>query len=199
MLVPNHLEIDAGNGHNNKAGLQRDRLMLRLLLLRHAKAERSRPGERDQDRPLAERGRRDAPAIGVYLASHDLVPDAAVVSPAARTRETWDLLAKAIGHPPQPTWDGRLYDASADGILAAIRDTGPATGTLLVIGHNPGLHDIANRLVGSGERDARMRLAEGLPTCGLAAIEFAAKSWSRIGPQTGRLTRFVTPKSLTVA
>ena len=74
--------------------------MLRLLLLRHAKAERGQPGGRDHERALAQRGRDDAPRLGAYLVRHKLVPDLALVSTAARTRETWALATAAFAEPP---------------------------------------------------------------------------------------------------
>ena len=173
--------------------------MRRLLLLRHAKAERSQPGQRDRDRRLADRGRRDAPVIGGYLRTQNLIPDAVAVSPATRTRETWDLIAKAFQDLPDPAWDERLYDATPDDILAVIQDTPPKAGTLLVIGHNPGLYELAVWLIASGHADAQDRLTEALPTAGLAAIEFTADAWTKLRPQSGRLERFVTPRSLAAA
>src|SRR3954468_24768365 len=99
--------------------------MRRLLLLRHAKAERSQPGGRDHDRVLAERGRADAKKLGLYLARHGFVPDRAVVSTAVRTCETWALLAAAFVKAPPVSFEERIYEASPQAILAAIKDTGP--------------------------------------------------------------------------
>src|SRR3954471_5950767 len=101
--------------------------MRRLLLLRHAKAERLQPGGRDHDRALAERGRADARKLGAFLARHAFVPDRAVVSTAARTRETWQLLATAFEKAPPVTFDDRIYAGSPQVILQAIKDTGPET------------------------------------------------------------------------
>src|SRR3954471_3412609 len=111
--------------------------MRRLLLLRHAKAERLQTGGRDQDRVLAQRGRADAKTLGAYLARHAFVPDRAVVSTSARTRETWTLVAAAMGKSPPASFDERIYDATPDAILGTIRETGADAGTLLVVGHNP--------------------------------------------------------------
>lgn len=169
---------------------------MRLMLLRHAKAERSQPGERDHARRLADRGRRDAPRIGAYMARHGLEPDAAVVSPAARTRETWELIAKALDDAPDAAFDDRLYDATPDDILDVIKDTGAKREALLVVGHNPGLHELATWLVATGDRDTRDRLGEGLPTSGLAVIDFKSNSWTKLRPHSGRLERFVTPRLL---
>lgn len=196
MLAAVSLEIDAGNRHNKRQECKRIMDMPRLLLLRHAKAERSLAGQRDRDRPLADRGRRDAPVIGSYLADHDLAPDAAVVSPSARTRETWQLIAKCLDPAPDAEFEDRLYDASPDDILEAIKDSGLKANTLLVVGHNPGLHELANGLIGSGDRIARARLHEALPTSGLVVIDFKGKAWMQLQPHSGRLERFVTPRFL---
>lgn len=173
--------------------------MRRLLLLRHAKAERSQPGGRDHDRVLAERGRGDAKKLGLYLARHAFVPDRAVVSTAVRTRETWTLLATAFAKAPPASFEERIYDATPQAILEVIRDTGVRVGTLLVIGHNPSLQELAAMLIASGDIDARKRLGEGFPTSALAAISFAAEDWSGIHPRGGRLEHFVTPRWLATA
>ena len=173
--------------------------MRRLLLLRHAKAERLQPGGRDHDRVLAERGRADAKKLGLYLARHAFVPDRAAVSTAARTRETWALLATAFAKAPPARFDERIYDATPQAILEMIKDTGVDTGTLLVIGHNPSLQELAAMLIASGDIDARERLGEDFPTSALAAISFAAEDWLGVHPRGGRLEHFVTPKWLATA
>lgn len=166
--------------------------MRRLLLLRHAKAERSQPGGRDHDRILAKRGRGDAAAVGAYLVRHKLVPDRALVSTSARTRETWALVAEAFTKPPKTEFDGRIYEASPEAILNSIRETGTAAKTLLVVGHNPGMQQLAAMLIASGDVDARQRLLEDYPTSALALISFAGESWDKLKPMGGRLEHFVT-------
>jgi len=173
--------------------------MRRLLLLRHSKAERSVPGGRDRDRTLAERGRDDAPRIGAYLQHHALVPDGIVASPTARTRQTWELIAQAIGPGPAARFDERLYNADPETILAVIKETEPEIRTLLVVGHNPGIQEVAELLIASGDLEARQRLKEGFPTTGLAIIDFALSDWGMLHPRSGRLERFVTPRSLVSA
>jgi phosphohistidine phosphatase len=173
--------------------------MRRLLLLRHAKAERSQPGGRDLERVLTDRGRADARKLGAYVVRHRLAPDLAVVSTAARTRETWRLLSAAFDRPPQARFDERLYNAAPEAILRAIKETAPKIATLLLIGHNPGLHEAAVMLVAAGDVEARQRLGEHFPTAALAVIEFAPADWSRLHVQGGRLEHFVAPRSLTAA
>ena len=173
--------------------------MRRLLLFRHAKAERSEPGMEDRARKLVERGRKDAGRIGAYLSSHTLIPDQVVTSPSARTQETWKFAAAAFRTPPKATPVDRLYDATAHTILGIVKESAPATHTLLIVGHNPGLHELAAMLVAAGDIEARERLREKLPTAGLAIIDFALDDWGKLHPQCGRLERFVTPKSLAAA
>jgi phosphohistidine phosphatase len=170
--------------------------MRRLLLLRHAKAERSIPGGSDHERALTERGRSDARKLGAYLARHALTPDLAVVSSAARTRQTWDMVAAALSVAPPVQFDRSIYDATPEAILQAIKDVGPAAPTLLVIGHNPSLQELAAMLVASGDVETREQLSEGFPTSALAVIGFAFDDWSRLHPNGGRLEHFVAPHSL---
>ena len=170
--------------------------MRRLLLLRHAKAERAQGGGRDELRALAERGRADAHKIGAYLKRHRLVPDSALVSTATRTRETWALAASAFDKAPPVTFEGRIYEASPQSILKAIRETGPDVTTLLVIGHNPGLQELAVLLAAAGDIEARQRLKEDFPTSALAVIALPAGDWRALHPHAGRLDHFVTPRSL---
>ena len=169
--------------------------MRRLLLLRHSKTERPEPGQRDRDRKLMERGRSDAPLIGTYMARHRLTPDLVLVSPAKRTLETWELVEGALNKTPQVAREERIYNARTRTLADLIRETEDA-GSLLMIGHNPGLHDLANELIGSGEVEARESLNEKLPTSGLVVIDFAFDDWSELHDSSGRLERFITPRSL---
>jgi phosphohistidine phosphatase len=173
--------------------------MRRLLLLRHAKAERSRPGERDHDRRLADRGRNDAPKVGAYMARHGYAPDHVIVSTATRTRETWDLVSAAMPGKPATVFERRVYEATPQALLQVIQETGPKIHTLLMVGHNPGLQELAALLVATGDIETRQRLKEAFPTSGLVAIEFAFDRWDKVHPQAGRLEHFVTPRSLAAA
>ena len=172
---------------------------MRLMLLRHAKSEKAAPGMGDRERVLNARGRKDAAKLGAYLVHHGLVPDRVVVSSARRTRETWERLALAFSMPPAVAYDDRLYNAGPENILDVVKETDRAARALMVIGHNPGLHEIARLLIAAGDVEARERLSEGLPTTGLAVIDFAGADWRRLHPQGGRLERFVTPRSLRAA
>ena len=170
--------------------------MIRLVLLRHAKSDRPAPFARDHERPLAERGREAMPAIRHYMKRHRLIPERALVSTAKRTRETWELLAPALGEVRDILFEDRLYDAEPDRLLDVIRETPDDVRTLLVIGHNPGLQELAIDLIGAGDVDMRQRLHEKLPTAGLLVIDFPAAHWSKLHAGAGRLKSFITPRSL---
>jgi phosphohistidine phosphatase len=170
--------------------------MRRLLLFRHSKAERPELGTEDRARPLMERGRRDAARIGAFMAAHALKPDRVLVSPAVRTQETWKHLSTALKPAPAATLNEKLYDATPHAILAAIKDVPASAHTLMVVGHNPGLQELALMLIASGDIDARERLHEKLPTSGLVIVDFAFDDWTKLHPQSGRLERFVSPRTL---
>ena len=150
---------------------------------------------RGQRRPIAA----DAPVIGAYMARHALIPDLVLVSTAERTRQTWERVATALTTPPRVAYEERLYNAGAEAIIALVKGTAAMVRTLLVVGHNPGLHEAARRLIASGDVETRERLNEGLPTSGLAVIDFAGKDWRKLHPRGGRLERFVSPRSLAEA
>ena len=170
--------------------------MRRLILFRHAKAERAEPGQEDRARGLIERGRKDAARIGAYMAGHALLPDRAVISPAARAQETWKYAAAAFKLAPAAMSAEPLYDATTHAIFGLIKEVPAAAHTLLVLAHNPGLHEVALMLIASGDVETRERLREGLPTAGLIIIDFAFDDWNKLHPQSGRLERFVSPKWL---
>jgi phosphohistidine phosphatase len=169
--------------------------MRRLLLLRHSKTERPEPGQRDRDRKLMPSGRADAPLIGAYMARHRLIPDLVLVSPAQRTLETWELVEAAFSKKPRTIKEDRIYNATTDTLADLVRETDDAT-ALLVVGHNPSLHDLATTLIGAGDVEARESLGEKLPTSGLVVIDFPFDDWSKLHEQAGRLERFVTPRSI---
>jgi phosphohistidine phosphatase len=170
--------------------------MRRLMLLRHAKSDWSVSGQTDHERGLVLRGETAAPLMGRYMASQALVPDQAIVSTAVRARETWRLVAEAFPQKPPSTYEESIYEAEPEAILAAIAKAPSSARTLLVVGHNPGFHETAMLLVGSGDKRLRTKLAAKFPTAALAVIDFDVKSWSAIQPGSGRLERFVTPRAI---
>jgi phosphohistidine phosphatase len=174
--------------------------MRRLMLLRHAKTEQAEPGERDRDRDrkLMKRGRADAPAIGAYMAHHGMIPDLALVSPAIRAQETWTLVAAAFAKAPRITTDDRIYNATFEKLITVIGGVRKAR-SIVVVGHNPSLHDLALQLIASGDAKARERINEKLPTSGLVVIDLPIDEWSLLRAHAGRLERFVSPRLIAAA
>ncbi len=173
--------------------------MRHILLLRHAKSDWSDSEQADHDRPLNRRGEEAAPKIGAYLARHRLTPDQVLCSTAKRARDTWTLVAGELSSPPPVAYDERLYEAKPEGILRVLRNIDPDIRSILVVGHNPGLQDLATWLIASGDLEHRERLREKLPTAGLVVIDFAVAGWSKLHAHSGRLERFVVPRMLAAA
>jgi phosphohistidine phosphatase len=174
--------------------------MRRLMLLRHAKTENDAPSGRDQDRRLDKRGQSDAAEIGGWIGRHPPFPDSVLVSPAVRAHQTWDIVREAmkdLGREPQVKLLPELYGADPSQLLQAIRAasaTDPRR--LMVVGHNPGMHELALALAGSGDDTGRKALTDNLPTSGLAVFDFAVDSWEDVAFRRGRLVQFVSPKLL---
>jgi phosphohistidine phosphatase len=176
-----------------------------LVLFRHAKS--AWPDVADHQRPLARRGQRDAPVMGRWLRAQGLVPDRVLCSTARRARQTWQLAQAGLGAAPPVAFEPGLYDGAAPDLLALIRRAPPAVGTLLVLGHNPAIEDLALMLAatapGAGGRrglDAAMpgaleRMQAKFPTAAIAVLELA-KTWPALTQGQARLTAFVTPRDL---
>lgn len=169
--------------------------MRRLLLLRHAKSDWP-DGVADQERPLAQRGRVAAPRMGAHMAQLGLTADRVLVSPARRTRETWELVCGQM--PPVATVasEPRIYDASAARLLAVVREQPRQIHTLMLVGHNPGMEDLAATLIASGAALDLEKLKEKFPTGALAVIDLPVDDWSAAAPCSGRLDRFILPREL---
>lgn len=165
----------------------------RLLLLRHAKSAWPEDVP-DHARPLAERGEKAAPDMGNHMAREHLVPDLAIVSDARRTQETWDLVKSRLPGTVASRVTPALYDASATQMLEVLRETEAEADTVLIIGHNPGLQELALMLVGEGQLHVAM--AGKFPTGALAVIDFAVGDWSSVEPGSGILADFLTPRML---
>ncbi len=169
--------------------------MRRLLLLRHAKAA-PYSGGGDSERPLTERGRRDAAMMGRYIAAQVLAPDTAVASSARRTRETLDCVCEQFAVTPTIYIEPALYLAEPETLLTHLRRTPAKTLTLLAIGHNPGIAEMAVALTGGGDLDARDRIVHKYPTCSLSAFEFNFDDWRLARFGGAKLLRFATPRDL---
>lgn len=166
--------------------------MRRLLLLRHAKATPS-TGRQDYDRALIERGRRDAAKIAAFVAEIGLIPDLVVYSSAERTRETAAIVLKAWPRRVEARAEPALYDAARPAIQQIVRALPDTAPSVMLVGHNPGVADLANALVGSGAKSDMLRMAGKFPTAGLAVLEFDVDRWRDAAPGAALLARFVTP------
>ena len=169
--------------------------MRRLLLLRHAKAEAATRGD-DFDRALTDSGRADAARIAAWMVEANLIPDSCLYSGAARTLETHQILARELQRPFAAERQNALYEASRFLIMGLLREQPAEARALLIVGHNPGMADVANLLAGEGPPVMRLRMASKFPTAALAVIAFDRPHWSDLSANAGRLEHFVTPSDL---
>jgi len=163
-----------------------------LYLLRHAKSSWDDPTLRDEDRPLAPRGRRNAKRMGKHLAELGIEPQLVLCSPAVRTRQTLECVRRAFGSATTVEVDERLYGASRHELLERVRSLPEELATAMLIGHNPGLHDLALALASSGPE--LPRLAEKFPTGALATL--TVPGWRELSAGDGVLAAFVVPREL---
>ncbi len=171
--------------------------MKRLLLLRHTTSERNHPAREDHSRPLSPLGRDEAPLIGSFLAAEALTPDLVLCSTARRTRDSLSLINSRLTAAPPADFDETIYSASAAALFGLIRQTPPDARSVMILGHNPSIGEIAAHLTGPGSSpDAVKSLLLDYPPGGLAHLEFDVTRWSEIAVGQGRLRHFVTPRDL---
>ncbi len=165
-----------------------------LLILRHAKSDPGTAATIDFERPLAKRGKADAPRVGSWLYREGLVPDYVVSSPAERARQTAQRVCKAMefktGH---IVWDKKVYEADVPTLLGALARCPADAWLVMLVGHNPGLEDLVRYLVG----DEIDEPADGklLPTAAVARIEMP-QAWDSLDPGCGHLVGITRPKAL---
>jgi phosphohistidine phosphatase len=168
-----------------------------LIVLRHAKSAWP-DGVPDHDRPLAGRGRRDAPAAGRWLAESGHVPDRVLCSTAQRARETWQLAEAELGTHPETTFEDKVYGATVTELLDLAHETPSGVRTLMFVGHDPAMRELTLELASSmrpGEASALDRVAVKFPTAAIAVLAFTG-SWPGLGPGKARLADFVVPSDL---
>ncbi len=170
--------------------------MKRLGILRHAKSSWDDPALDDFDRSLNQRGREAATRMGEVFRSLGLSFDLALVSPARRAAETFDRLCKRWGQEITAREEPRIYGASVDGLLDIVGQSGSEIGRLLLVGHNPGLHELAVELTRAYLSPEAAVLAAKFPTGSLAEIELPIRNWAEVQGATGRLVRFLRPRDL---
>ena len=167
-----------------------------LYLLRHAKSSWDDPALDDFDRPLAKRGRNAAPLIGQLMAEHGWVPDLALVSPALRTRDTWEIVSQHFAALVETRLERSLYMAEPDTILDLLRGLEDMPEAVVVVGHNPGMEECAALLAGPGSDPVALaRMAEKFPTAALARFDVSAGP-AALRPGSAALTDFVVPRDI---
>lgn len=160
--------------------------MKNLILIRHAKSSWDDVSLDDRDRPLSKRGKKDAPRMGHLLKEKDLRPDRILSSPAKRALKTAQRIAKAIGYPKQDiSLREEIYEHGLDALAAVVAGLDEDWDRVFLIGHNPNLTELANRLTGAH--------IDNIPTCGLVSIEFAADNWQDCARAGGQLALFERP------
>ncbi|MEW2319006.1 SixA phosphatase family protein [Streptomyces bauhiniae] len=163
----------------------------RIVLFRHAKADW--PQVSDHERPLADRGRTDAPVAGSRLADTGIPFGLAVCSTAVRTRETWKLAVSELDHRPKTVYEDRVYDASPGELIAVLNETPDDVRDAILIGHNPGVHNLVEILAGTAEGDARERMnRRGFPTSAFAVLTFDG-DWKDLEPGKATLVDYWAP------
>ena len=170
-----------------------------LIVLRHAKSAWP-DGVPDHDRPLAGRGRRDAPAAGRWLAESGHVPDRVLCSTAQRARETWELAEAELGTHPKTVYEDRIYGASAAELLELAHEMPESVRTLMLVGHDPAMRELTLELANPAQPDdagaeALDRVAFKFPTAAIAVLAFSEK-WPVLGAGHADLVCYVTPSDL---
>jgi phosphohistidine phosphatase len=174
--------------------------MKTLYLLRHAKSDWGDPALKDHDRSLNERGRDAAPKIGAYLKSKRYKPETILCSTARRTVETFDLIKSAAGAGSNVKFEETLYLAEVRHLTERLRWLDDELKSAMIIGHNPGMEQLANALprtpASAAEEKLHRHMREKFSTCALAVIKLPVKVWRDVKPGIGTLVDFVRPKDL---
>jgi phosphohistidine phosphatase len=167
-----------------------------LTLLRHAKSTWDDPVARDFDRPLNTRGRKAARTVGREMRAQGLEFDSVIASPAVRVVETLRDVGDGYGRALEPEHDQDLYLAAPSTLLEQVRGTDDSVERLLVVGHNPGLEQLALLMSGRDETGLMGELRLKYPTATIAEIRFDVEHWADVGPGAGTLARFIRPRDL---
>jgi phosphohistidine phosphatase len=169
-----------------------------IYLWRHAKTANAKAGERDFDRALTAAGTAQAEAVAACLTRSGIKPGIVLCSTSLRTRQTLAPISAALGDGIATEWRDDLYHGGAETLLGAINEIDDRFKSVLLVGHNPAMHELATALVGTGagagDSEARQRLAHKFSRGALVVIDFRAASWRKIAPRGGQLQAYVTAK-----
>lgn len=169
--------------------------MLRLILFRHAKADRPADLD-DHERPLSILGHKQASKMGEYIDAQDLTPDLVIVSSARRTQETWAEASDAGTLTVAKVVEPGIYESSLDNLLHVIKQQDAQHKNIMLVGHNPGMERLVTWLTVAATEKALKQLQQGFVVGGLAVITIPADSWAEIKTQSGQLERFETPDTV---
>ena len=170
--------------------------MKHLYLLRHGKSSWDDPDLADADRPLAPRGVRALGRMRKYLKEEKIRPDLVICSPARRTRHTLAEVEPVLGRDVTVRIEPAVYEGGAGALVDLIGSTPDSASSIMLIGHNPSLQDLAVSLVVAGDPALLARLAEKFPTGALAVIGVPLDAWRDLGEGSGRLEELVLPREL---
>lgn len=160
--------------------------MKKLFLIRHAKSSWEDFGLDDFDRPLNNRGEKDAPFMGKLLKKKKPRPDLIISSPALRTKQTAQIMAKEIGYDEKIVFDKTIYEAPLSNLKRAINNIDNSFNSIVFVGHNPGLHELAQDLCDID--------VDNIPTCAIVEIEFDVDSWDKVSKKNAKLISYEYPK-----
>jgi phosphohistidine phosphatase len=166
-----------------------------LYLLRHAKSSWDDPALSDHERPLAPRGRRAAARIAEHLKGEGIRPALVICSSSRRTRQTLERIATALPDVPVQV-EADLYGADAGSLHRRLHRLPDTADSVLLVGHNPGLHDLTLTLAGDGDAEILARLRAKMPTGALATLAAPVKRWRNLRPGGAELVGFVVPREL---
>lgn len=171
--------------------------MLKLLLLRHAKSSWDDLDHTDHQRPLNKRGLQAAPKVGAYIAKMGLTPSLILSSTATRARQTTRLVSEQFNGEIETHFIDELYNFSGFHTpLNVIRSKAENQSSVLLVGHNPTIEELAEELTGAGSSAARALMYQKYPTAALAEIDFNIPKWADLQTGIGTLIRFVRPRDL---
>ncbi|MCL6729155.1 SixA phosphatase family protein [Sphingomonas hankyongi] len=167
-----------------------------LTILRHAKSSWDHPGLSDFDRPLNDRGRKAAPLVGREMRRRKMEFDIVFASPAVRVRQTIDGVVEGLGKELEVQFDPELYAADVETLLTKVRALPGDAHAPLMVGHNPGLHEIILYLARDDEEGLRAKIEDNLPTAAAVTIELPAVRWDEVEPASGLIRTLILPRDL---
>ena len=189
LLVPTLLfNNDVETAAHKKQTVELTETVRTVVLIRHAKSSHENPEWIDFERPLDERGYRDAPFMGQKIFEKGIEFDLIIASPSQRTTETIQFICKEIDYPIEKIlWDESVYLSSSENLLKIIRNLDSDIKTVAIVGHNPSMTETANIL-------QKTEKIENVPTSGIVSVSFSLKDWSDLKPKKGKFNFFIYPK-----